>query len=175
MTTPSPISPCRRPGRPMPVCQYRRRVDEHQPHRRPHPHALRAAERRRMAAGARIAGCRPVVAAGPRGALPPSRGRVHPRAVVRGAERRRAESAARHLQRARAAGAAEGKAPAAAPLEAAGIFIRAAAVVCTSRRPAECPECHSSDVSKERRHSYSCFQCGCRFGGYRIGKLRISL
>lgn len=39
----------------------------------------------------------------------------------------------------------------------------------------ECPECHSGDVSKERRHSYSCFQCGCRFSGFRIGKLRISL
>ena len=39
----------------------------------------------------------------------------------------------------------------------------------------ECPECHSCDVSKERRHSYSCFQCGCRFNGYRFGKLRISL
>ena len=39
----------------------------------------------------------------------------------------------------------------------------------------QCPECHSGDVSKERRHSYSCFQCGCRFSGYRIGKIRISL
>ena len=39
----------------------------------------------------------------------------------------------------------------------------------------ECPECHSGDVSKERRHSYSCFQCGCRFNGYRVGKVRISL
>ncbi len=39
----------------------------------------------------------------------------------------------------------------------------------------QCPECHSSDVSKERRHSYSCFQCGCRFDGFRIGRLRISL
>ena len=39
----------------------------------------------------------------------------------------------------------------------------------------QCPECHSGDVSKERRHSYSCFQCGCRFNGYRVGKLRISL
>jgi len=39
----------------------------------------------------------------------------------------------------------------------------------------ECPECHSGDVSKERRHSYLCFQCGCRFNGYRVGKLRISL
>jgi hypothetical protein len=39
----------------------------------------------------------------------------------------------------------------------------------------QCPECHSSDVSKERRHTYSCFQCGCRFSGYRIGKIRISL
>jgi hypothetical protein len=39
----------------------------------------------------------------------------------------------------------------------------------------QCPECHSGDVSKERRHTYSCFQCGCRFSGYRIGKMRISL
>ncbi len=39
----------------------------------------------------------------------------------------------------------------------------------------QCPECHSGDISKERRHSYSCFQCGCRFSGYRIGKMRISL
>src|SRR5262249_5234463 len=39
----------------------------------------------------------------------------------------------------------------------------------------QCPECHSGDVTKERRHSYSCFQCGCRFSGYRLGKLRISL
>ena len=39
----------------------------------------------------------------------------------------------------------------------------------------QCPECHSGDVSKERSHSYSCFQCGCRFTGYRLGKLRISL
>jgi hypothetical protein len=39
----------------------------------------------------------------------------------------------------------------------------------------ECPECHSGDVAKDRRHSYSCLQCGCRFNGYRIGKLRISL
>ena len=39
----------------------------------------------------------------------------------------------------------------------------------------QCPECHSPDVAKERRHSYSCFQCGCRFSGYRIGKMRISL
>jgi len=39
----------------------------------------------------------------------------------------------------------------------------------------QCPECHSADVTKERRHSYSCFQCGCRFSGYRIGKIRISL
>ena len=39
----------------------------------------------------------------------------------------------------------------------------------------QCPECHSGDVSKERRHSYSCFQCGCRFNGYRVGKVRISL
>ena len=39
----------------------------------------------------------------------------------------------------------------------------------------QCPECHSTDVSKERRHSYSCFQCGCHFNGFRIGKLRISL
>jgi hypothetical protein len=39
----------------------------------------------------------------------------------------------------------------------------------------ECPECHSRDVSKERRHSYSCYQCGCRFNGFRIGRLRISL
>ena len=39
----------------------------------------------------------------------------------------------------------------------------------------ECPECHSSDVSKLRPHSYSCFQCGCRFTGYRIGRLRVSL
>lgn len=39
----------------------------------------------------------------------------------------------------------------------------------------QCPECHSADVTKERRHSYSCYQCGCRFTGFRIGKLRISL
>ena len=39
----------------------------------------------------------------------------------------------------------------------------------------ECPECHSGDVSKEHTHHYSCFQCGCRFSGFRIGKLRISL
>jgi hypothetical protein len=39
----------------------------------------------------------------------------------------------------------------------------------------ECPECHSGDVSKERTHTYSCFQCGCRFSGFRLGKLRISL
>ena len=39
----------------------------------------------------------------------------------------------------------------------------------------QCPECHSSDVSKERRYNYSCFQCGCRFTGFRVGKLRISL
>ena len=39
----------------------------------------------------------------------------------------------------------------------------------------QCPECHSSDVSKDRRHSYSCFQCGCRFSGFRIGTFRISL
>jgi hypothetical protein len=39
----------------------------------------------------------------------------------------------------------------------------------------ECPECHSGDVSKERSHSYSCFQCGCRFNGYRVGNIRISL
>jgi hypothetical protein len=38
----------------------------------------------------------------------------------------------------------------------------------------QCPECHSADVTKERRHSYSCFQCGCRFSGFRIGKLRVS-
>ena len=39
----------------------------------------------------------------------------------------------------------------------------------------QCPECHSADVTKERRHGYSCFQCGCRFTGLRIGGLRISL
>jgi len=39
----------------------------------------------------------------------------------------------------------------------------------------ECPECHSGDVSKERRHTYVCLHCGCRFNGYRVGKLRISL
>ena len=39
----------------------------------------------------------------------------------------------------------------------------------------ECPECHSGDVSKERRYYYSCFQCGCRFSGFRVGKLRVSL
>ena len=39
----------------------------------------------------------------------------------------------------------------------------------------QCPECHSGDVSKERRHNYSCFQCGCRFSGFRVGKLRVSL
>jgi len=39
----------------------------------------------------------------------------------------------------------------------------------------QCPECHSADVTKERRHSYSCFQCGCRFAGFRIWKVRISL
>jgi len=39
----------------------------------------------------------------------------------------------------------------------------------------QCPECHSADVAKERRHSYSCFQCGCRFSGYRLGKMRVSL
>jgi hypothetical protein len=44
---------------------------------------------------------------------------------------------------------------------------------CSSRR--QCPECHSADVWKERRHSYSCLQCGCRFSGFRIGGLRVSL
>jgi len=39
----------------------------------------------------------------------------------------------------------------------------------------ECPECHSGEVSKERRHGYSCLQCGRRFSGYRIGRMRISL
>ena len=39
----------------------------------------------------------------------------------------------------------------------------------------QCPECHSADVTKERRHGYSCSQCGCRFSGYRIGGIRISL
>ena len=39
----------------------------------------------------------------------------------------------------------------------------------------ECPECHSADVTKERSHSYSCFQCGCRFSGFRFGGIRISL
>jgi hypothetical protein len=39
----------------------------------------------------------------------------------------------------------------------------------------QCPECHSPDVTKERKHSYSCFQCGCRFSGFRIGGIRISL
>ncbi len=39
----------------------------------------------------------------------------------------------------------------------------------------ECPECHSTDVAKERRHRYSCFQCGCRFNGFRIGTVRVSL
>jgi len=38
-----------------------------------------------------------------------------------------------------------------------------------------CSECHSADVTKERRHAHSCFQCGCRFSGFRIGTLRISL
>ena len=39
----------------------------------------------------------------------------------------------------------------------------------------QCPECHSGDVSKQRSRSYSCLRCGCRFSGYRIGKIRISL
>jgi hypothetical protein len=39
----------------------------------------------------------------------------------------------------------------------------------------QCPECHSADLTKERRHSYSCFQCGCRFSGFRLGRVRISL
>jgi hypothetical protein len=39
----------------------------------------------------------------------------------------------------------------------------------------QCPECHCSDVTKERPNRYSCFKCGCRFDGYRIGRLRISL
>ena len=52
-------------------------------------------------------------------------------------------------------------------------FERILRVHCSVAR--QCPECHSGDVSKERRHTYSCFQCGCRFSGYRIGKMRISL
>jgi hypothetical protein len=39
----------------------------------------------------------------------------------------------------------------------------------------ECPECHSHDVAKECSHSYSCLQCGCRFNGFRVGRLRIAL
>ena len=39
----------------------------------------------------------------------------------------------------------------------------------------QCPECHSGDVTKERSHGYSCFQCGCRFNGFRLGRMRISL
>ena len=39
----------------------------------------------------------------------------------------------------------------------------------------QCPECHSADLTKERSHRYSCFQCGCRFSGFRIGGIRISL
>jgi hypothetical protein len=44
---------------------------------------------------------------------------------------------------------------------------------CSATR--QCPECHSTDIAKDRRYSYSCFQCGCRFSGFRIGRLRISL
>ncbi len=39
----------------------------------------------------------------------------------------------------------------------------------------QCPECHSSDITKERRYTYSCYQCGCRFSGFRIGGLRVAL
>ena len=52
-------------------------------------------------------------------------------------------------------------------------FERLLRVRCAPTR--QCPECHSGDVSKERSHSYSCFQCGCRFNGYRVGRMRISL
>ena len=52
-------------------------------------------------------------------------------------------------------------------------FERLLRIRCAATR--QCPECHSGDVSKERSHNYSCFQCGCRFSGFRVGKLRISL
>jgi hypothetical protein len=39
----------------------------------------------------------------------------------------------------------------------------------------QCPECRSADVTKERRRHYSCFQCGCRFTGFRLGPIRLSV
>ena len=37
-----------------------------------------------------------------------------------------------------------------------------------------CPKCHSRDVAKEGRRSYSCCQCGRVFTGFRVGFLRFS-
>lgn len=37
-----------------------------------------------------------------------------------------------------------------------------------------CPKCHSRDVAKEGKRSYSCGQCGQVFTGFRIGFLRFS-
>ncbi len=37
-----------------------------------------------------------------------------------------------------------------------------------------CPKCHSRDVAKEGRRSYSCCQCGQVFTGFRLGFLRFS-
>jgi hypothetical protein len=37
-----------------------------------------------------------------------------------------------------------------------------------------CPKCHSRDVAKEGRRSYSCCQCGQMFTGFRVGFLRFS-
>lgn len=37
-----------------------------------------------------------------------------------------------------------------------------------------CPKCHSRDVAKEGRRSYSCCQCGQVFTGFRVGPLRFS-
>lgn len=37
-----------------------------------------------------------------------------------------------------------------------------------------CPKCHTRDVAKEGRRSYSCCQCGLVFTGFRVGFLRFS-
>ena len=37
-----------------------------------------------------------------------------------------------------------------------------------------CPKCHSRDVAKEARRSYSCCQCGQVFTGFRLGPFRFS-
>ena len=37
-----------------------------------------------------------------------------------------------------------------------------------------CTKCHSRDVAKEGRRSYSCCQCGQVFTGFRLGPLRFS-